>query len=119
MMGRIRNPWIDSRVEMVRSAAAAEYMRRHGWDVVSSPNKNIQMFAGPVADSGRRITQPVPLLEDADDFVNGIASLITNIALLENRPAVEVLDEMLGVSAPSANGTANGRVAAKELSPTS
>jgi hypothetical protein len=30
MSGKFRNPWIDRRVSRVRSAAAVEYMRRHG-----------------------------------------------------------------------------------------
>jgi len=50
--------------------------------------------------------------------VKRIIELITNLAIIEDRLAIEVLDEMLGVSAPSANGTANGKPAAKEHAPT-
>ena len=118
MTNRTMNPWIDRRVQLVRSAAAAEYLRHHDWDPVPCPNENVQMFAGPIADSGRRITQPVPLLEDAGDYVKRIVELITNLAIIEDRLAIEVLDEMLGVSTPSLNGTANGKPAAKEHAPT-
>ena len=115
MTGKFRNPWIDRRVLHVRSAAALEYMRRHGWDPVPGPNANFQMFAGPVADSGRRITHPVPLFEDTGEYVQRIIELITNVALLEDRTAVEVLEEMLGVTAPSGNGAVNGKPAAESM----
>ena len=113
MIGRFRDPWIDRRVLSVRSAAALEYMRRHGWDAVPGPNENFQMFAGPIADSGRRVTQPVPLFEDTGEYVQRIIELITNIAILEDRTAVEVLEEMLGVTAPSANGVPKPKSAAE------
>lgn len=118
MTSRFRDPWIDRRVLRVRSVDAIKYMRYHGWDQIPSANAHFQMFAGPVASGGERITQPVPLFEDAGEYVQRIIELITNVALIEDRPAIEVLDEMLGVSAPSLNGTANGKPAAKEHSPT-
>jgi hypothetical protein len=118
MSGKFRNPWIDRRVSRVRSAAAVEYMRRHGCEPVPGPNDNFQMFAGPPADGGRRVTQPVPLFEDDGEYVQRIIELITNVAILEDRTAVEVLDEMLGVIPPSPNGVANGKVAESAPTPT-
>ena len=112
------NPWIDRRVSQVRSSAATEYMRRHAWVPIPCPNENVQMYSGPLADSGRPLTQPVPLLEHAADYVRRLVELITNLAIIEDRLAIEVLDEMLGVSTPSLNGTANGKLAAKEHAPT-
>ena len=104
MTPRFRNPWIDRRVTQVRAAAARDYLLRHGWDPLDTADTTIKLYAGPVADSGRRITQPVPLVEDTDDYVQRIIELITNLAILEDRTAVEVLEEMLGVTTPSANG---------------
>jgi hypothetical protein len=101
---QFRNPWIDRRVAQVRSAAARDYLLRHGWEPLDTPDTAIKLYAGPVADSGRRITQPVPLVEDADGYANGVVQLITNLAILEDRTAVEVLEEMLGVTTPSGNG---------------
>jgi len=120
MTGRFRNPWIDRRVLRVRPIDAIAYMRFHGWEQVPTANEHFQMFAGPVASGGERITQPVPIIQDTGEYVQRIIELITNIAIIEDRPAIEVLDEMLGVSAPSANGTgmANGKPAAKEHAPT-
>jgi hypothetical protein len=64
------------------------------------------------------VTQPVPLFEDDGEFVQRIIELVTNIAILEDRTAVEVIDEMLGVTTPSANATANGKVADPAPAPT-
>lgn len=105
---RFRNPWIDHRVTQVRVAPAREYLLRHGWEPLDTADTAITLFAGPVADSGRRVTQVLPLSEQGDDYVEAIVRLITNLAILEDRPAVEVLEEMLGVTTPAANGTANG-----------
>jgi hypothetical protein len=118
MTSQIRDPWVDRRVTQVRATAAAEYLRRHGWDPVPSSNENVQMFAGPRADSGQRITQPVPLREDADDYVRGIIRLITNVAVLEDRLAVDVLNEMLGVTTPSANGAPTNKAPDAAPAPT-
>jgi hypothetical protein len=101
---KFRNPWIDRRVVNVRAAAARDYLLRHNWEPLDTPDTAIKLYAGPVANSGRRITQPVPLFEDTDDYVQRIIELITNLAILEDRTAVEVLEEMLGVTTPSANG---------------
>jgi hypothetical protein len=109
VIGKFMNPWIDRRVVHVRSTAAADYLRRHGWESVAGANANYQLFAGPVAASGQRVTQPVPLFEDTGEYVQRIIELITNVAILEDRPAVEVLEEMLGVTTPSGNGVAHGK----------
>jgi hypothetical protein len=85
---KFRNPWIDRRVAQVRSAAARDYLLRHGWEPLDTPDTAIKLYAGPVADG----------------YAHGIVQLITNLAILEDRTAVEVLEEMLGVTTPSGTG---------------
>jgi len=94
-------------------------MERHGWQRREYPRPELQLFEGPITDDGDPIRQYVPQVVEADDFRKCILDVISNLARIERRYAVEVLDEMLGVSAPSANGTANGKVAEKELTPLS
>jgi hypothetical protein len=53
-------------------------------------------------------------LEHTDDYVDSIIRLITNLAIIEDRTAVEVLDEMLGVTTPANNGAANGQPAVEK-----
>jgi hypothetical protein len=107
----MRDPWIDPRHTQVTAAQAESYLQRHGWRRVDYPGPEVHVFEGPTADSGRRIRQYVPQLERADDFHQVMLEVITGIARLEDRYAVDVLNEMLGVTTPSANGTTNGKVA--------
>jgi hypothetical protein len=111
MKGRLRDPWIDRRVMNVRVADMRDYMARHSWRPVPYTRPEVLMYEGPLADTGRPIRQMVPLLEEADDYTQCVIDLITNLARLEERTAVEVLEEMLDTAAPSPNGAANGQAA--------
>jgi hypothetical protein len=104
MTRTLRNPWIDPRVHQITPALAEAYMRRHGWRAVPFPRPQVRLYEGPPADDGRPMTQLVPVAEQADDYGNRVIDLITNLAVIEQRHAVQVLEEMLGVTTPSANG---------------
>ena len=119
MIFPLSNPWIDPRHRLVTKDQVTQYMEDHGWHRREYPRPELQLFEGPLADDGDPIRQYVPQVEEADDFRTCMLDLISNLARIERRYAVEVLDEMLGVSAPSVNGTANGKVSAKELMPSS
>jgi hypothetical protein len=88
-----RNPRIDPRVSRVRPAGAEAYLLRRGW-VLSDTTANFQEFEHPKGEDGPLVR--VPLREQGRDYAQRITELITDVALVENRYAVEVLDEMLG-----------------------
>lgn len=105
---KFNNPWIDPRVEKVRAADAEAYLLQRGWTRVPFPREEVHLFAGPTANGGEPITQPVPMNEQAGDYLQGVISLITNLAILEERTASAVLEDMLtrsedGQSEGSAN----------------
>jgi hypothetical protein len=104
-----RNPWIDERYKLVTSSLADAYMRRHGWVPVPFSRPELKKYEGPRADDGEPISQFVPLVERSRDFHRCILDLIENLAIVENRHAVDVLEEMLGIASPSENGSANGQ----------
>ncbi len=108
----IINPWIDPRVDSVRAVDAQSYMLRHGWTPRPFPRPEVLIFQGPLADDGELIELVVPAEEGASDYGQCIISLITSLATLEDRPAVAVLDEMLGQAAlppvPLPNGVGRG-----------
>lgn len=112
MNRKLLNPWIDPRVHQVTPSAATAYMARHGWRPVPFPRPEVRLYEGPLADDGRPITQLVPLAEQADDYSRRVIDLVTNLAVIEQRLAAEVLDDMLGVTAPSANGAPAGKTPA-------
>ncbi len=102
------SPWIDPRVEKVRAANARAYMLRHGWNQRPFPRPELLLFAGPLADDGEPIELAVPATEGPSDYVQRIIELITSLAVLEDRPAVTVLDEMLQETSSSPVPLPNG-----------
>jgi hypothetical protein len=104
MIFPMTDPWIDPRYKLVSPAQAEGYLRRHGWQMRAYPLPEVRVFEGPVADSGRPIRQYVPQIESTDDFHRCMLDLITSVARLEQRRAVDVLEEMLGVTTLSVNG---------------
>jgi hypothetical protein len=95
----------------VRVPAMRDYMARHSWRLVPFSRPEVLMYEGPSSEGGRPVRQMVPLLEEADDYPQCVIDLITNLALLEDRSAVEVLEEMLGVTTPSGNGAVHANPA--------
>jgi hypothetical protein len=90
---KFRNPWIDPRVVQVRSAAAQAYLCHHGWKPLPPEQPNLLPFEGP--PNRNSPTVRVPLQEQARDYPQRVIELITDLALAEERYAVEVLDEIL------------------------
>ena len=103
------NPWIDPRVQAVRAADAQAYLRRHGWKPKPFPRPQVLLFEGPPADDGEPIAQVVPASEGGIDYLQCIINLITNLALLEDRYAVEVLNDMLRQPLPEPPALATGQ----------
>jgi hypothetical protein len=110
---RFTNPWIDPRVQFVQSKDAQAYLLRHGWKPVPFPRTDTLMFAGPLADSGKPITQIVPISEDSDAYVQRIIELITALAILEDRTAVAVLDDILQQAAVNGPPASDGNDASQ------
>jgi hypothetical protein len=91
---KFRNPWIDPRVVEVRSDAAQAYLIQHGWKPLAADPSSLLPFAGPKAGKKPPIVR-VPLREQASDYVQRVIELVTDLALVEGRYAVEVLDDLL------------------------
>jgi hypothetical protein len=88
-------PWIDPRVMQVKVADVEAYLRRRGWAPVASPRSQMQLFKGPAADDGESIVQALPTAEQGSDYVQRLIDVITNLAVIEDRYAVEVLNDIL------------------------
>jgi hypothetical protein len=91
---KFRNPWIDPRIVQVRPAAAQAYLRQRGWKPLTTGQPNLLRFEGPPGKDGSPTVQ-VPLLEQGRDYPQRVIELITDLALAEERYAVEVLDDIL------------------------
>jgi hypothetical protein len=114
---KFRNPWIDPRVQHVRSASARAYLLRHGWRALPADQPNLLPFESPSGEEGPVVR--IPLREEARDYPQRVIELITDLALAEGRYAVEVLDEMLKQPQPDgAAGNGSPNIANAESSPT-
>ncbi|MCI0455506.1 MAG: hypothetical protein L0Z62_00835 [Gemmataceae bacterium] len=88
-------PWVDPRVKFVKVAALKAYLLRQKWEEVASPRSQMLLFKGPVGDDGEPIIQAVPSAERGSDYTQRVIDLITNLAVIEDRYAVEVLNDIL------------------------
>lgn len=104
-------PWIDPRVRQVKPEQAKAYLLGHGWRPQPYARPQLWRFRGPSDDDGKPIELYVPTVEHGRDYVDSIVFLITALATIEDRPAIQVLDDMLTASVPSvaANGSAKPR----------
>jgi hypothetical protein len=110
---KFRDPWIDPRVGQVRAAAARAYLVQRGWKPLPAEQPNLLRFEGPDGGEGSPVVR-VPELEQARDYPQRVIELITDLALAEDRYAVEVLNDVLRQPAEAASG--NGLpVSAAEL----
>jgi len=109
---KFRNPWIDPRVEQVRSAAAQAYLRGHGWQPMPVEQANLLPFSKAPAGDESPILH-VPLLEQGRDYPQRVVELITDLAVAEGRYAVEVLNDILQQGAAEAVPTNGSNVPVK------
>jgi hypothetical protein len=98
----MNHSWIDPRVAQVKVAGAKAYLLRHGWRPKPVPRPEVLLFEGPMADDGTPLTQVLPAAEHFSDYRMRMEDLIGTLGALENRYAVEILDEMLAL--PATNG---------------
>src|SRR5438034_8625328 len=98
---KFRNPWVDPRVGQVRAAAARDYLLRCGWKPLPVDESHFVAFEGP-SDGGENPVVRVPLLEQGRDYSQRVVELISDLALAEDRYAVEVLNDILRQSAAPA-----------------
>src|SRR5437879_3477820 len=111
---KFRNPWIDPRVALVRPAAARAYLMRRGWKPLPADQAYLQPFESPDGETGPVVR--VPLAEEGRDYPQRVIELITELALAEERYAVEVLNHLLAQRGETAE--ANGPAATAQVEPT-
>jgi hypothetical protein len=104
------SPWIDPRVQQVRVADMRSYLLDHGWKPKPSPRPQIDLFEGPLDDDGKPIVLLVPATKKGRDYFQRIIELISSLAVIEDRYAVDVLNDILGQSAV-ANGVGHASTA--------
>jgi hypothetical protein len=87
--------WVDPRVRQVKAASLHAYLRGRGWKPRPSPRPQLLVFEEPPGRKGKPVVQTVPTSEEGSDYVDSVVRAITNLAVLEDRHPVEVLDDIL------------------------
>src|ERR1035438_312627 len=86
--------WVDPRVTRVRAAGLESYLLAHGWKRVPHPRKQLMVFEGPLDDDGEPFILVAPSSERLRDFTSGIVRVIESLYVIEDRHAVEILNDI-------------------------
>jgi hypothetical protein len=103
--------WVDPRIEQVTVAGIRAYLLQRGWTPEPFPGPELLVFAGPLDDDGEPMIQVVPSDETYVDYRLRVEELIGALSVLEDRYAVDVLNDILqaGAATPTpTNGAATG-----------
>lgn len=87
--------WVDARIRSVRAADVRSYLSRRGWKSKPYPRPELLVFEGPPADNGEPIVQVLPAEERFADYQQRLLELVTALAVIEDRPAADVLGDIL------------------------
>jgi hypothetical protein len=87
--------WVDPRIHSVRVADVRLYLLGRGWQLKPYPGPELLVFEGPPDDFGKPIIQVLPASEQASDYSQRLLELITALSVIEDRHAVDVLNDIL------------------------
>jgi hypothetical protein len=112
---KFRNPWIDPRILQVRPEAVQAYLLSKGWEYLGpAAVPEMLMFDTP-QPRGDKPNVLLPLKLDDGAYVQRLVELVGEVALHEDRWAVDVLNDMLRQPVDSASP--NGLAVTKEAKP--
>lgn len=94
--------WVDPRVESVTVAGVRSYLLARGWRLGAYPGPELLVFEGPSDDDGQPIMQVVPSSERMSDFRMRVEELIGALSVIEDRPARDVLEDVLAAGTGTA-----------------
>jgi hypothetical protein len=97
-----RSGWGDPRIDHVTVGSVRSYLLNRGWRLQTFPGPELLVFEGPKDDDGEPIIQVLPSSEQLRDYRMRVEDLISAVSVIENRPAVQVLNDMLSIT--PANG---------------
>ena len=93
------NAWVDARIGSLTAPAVRSYLLARGWRERTYPGPELLVFEGPPDDEGQPIVQVLPSSERMRDFRMRSEELIAALSVLEDRPACDVLEDVLAAPA--------------------
>jgi hypothetical protein len=114
---KFRDPWIDPRILQVQPEAVRAYLLAHGWEYLGPatvPDMLLFDTPEPRADKPNVL---LPLKLEHGSQIQRLIELVTEVALHEDRWAVDVLSDMLRQPATAAPANGPAAPARTETSP--
>jgi len=99
--------WVDPRSRLVKAANLHAYLIARGWKSKPSPRSQVLLFEEPAGHEGKPILQTVPAHDGVSDCTDAIVRVVTNLAAIEGRSAIDVLRDILR-QAPVEPDSVNG-----------
>jgi len=97
-------PWVDPRLPLIRVVGIRSYLLRRGWQLQPYPGPELLVFGGRNDDDdGEPILQVVPSSERMRDFPMRVEELIAALSVLEDRPAGDILTDILQEPTPDSS----------------
>jgi hypothetical protein len=96
--------WVDPRVNLVKAASLHAYLRARGWTPRPSPRPQVLLFEEPPGHAGKPVLQTVPAHERVSAYAEAVVRVITNLAAVEDRYAVDVLNDILRQASAETTG---------------
>jgi hypothetical protein len=87
--------WVDPRIRLVKAANLHAYLKARGWKSKPSPRPQVLLFEEPAGHDGEPGLQTVPAHDGVSDCADAMARVVTNLAAVEDRSAMEVLNDIL------------------------
>jgi hypothetical protein len=97
--GAVHRRWIDPRLCRTRVKDIQAYLLKKGWKPVPPDRPHVLVFEEPVVEPEGPLYQWVPENEQARDYPARIYELLAGIADFEDRPAGDVLTDILAQAA--------------------
>jgi hypothetical protein len=103
-------------MEKIKADLMVKYLVSRGWKQTPFPKKELLVFVGPMDDYGQPIVQVIPRSEQAPDFVVRARELVTALSTIEDRPATEVVRDIMArrASRPKAGSSRRRALSAKK-----
>lgn len=94
MLNSLRR-WVDPRVATVRVADVQAYLQQRGWKLRPAPRPRQLAFEAPTDSALGPAILYVPASEQSADYSQRILEVVTGLAEIEGRYAVDVLNDIL------------------------
>jgi len=87
--------WVDPRIDRVSVDNVRAYLQARRWRLQPFPGPDLLVFEGPNDDRGEPIIQVLPSSKRCNDFRLRVEDLIGALCVLEDRPAADILTDIL------------------------